>query len=400
MIDQESISHFNFPTRIHFGPGSRRLLAKSLQQGKLHRGLVVTDPGVAQLPFVSELQRNLLQSGIHTEIFAGISSNPVKSQVALGVTAFKEAHAEVILAIGGGAALDVAKAIALMVYHPGDLFDYEDGKPNASPIDQLIPPIFAIPTTAGTGSEVGRSAVVSDDNTKVKKILFSPRLLPTEVFVDPELTLALPPAITASTGMDALTHLLEAFLAVGFHPMADGIALEGIRLVARSLQSCVQWAENSPQDEDAKKEFLQARGLMMNAALMGAVAFQKGLGVTHSCAHALSTVCDTHHGLANGVLLPYTMRFNSLAVPERFIRLAQVIDLTPSTAEEFLQWIIQLRKKINIPHSLKDIGIKKDQLSNLVEVAMQDGCHQSNPCPVTEKDFTQIFQAAFEGKYP
>lgn len=394
MNNGELISHFNYPTRIHYGAGARRLLVKSLQQGKLHHALIVTDRGVAKLPFLNELKGNLSQSGITVEVFDGIWSNPVKSQVTEGVSFYKKSKSEVIIAIGGGAALDVAKAIALMVNHPGDLFDYEDGKPNGLPIDQPIPPIFALPTTAGTGSEVGRSAVVSDDQSKVKKILFSPRLLPSEVYVDPELTLSLPPDITATTGMDALTHLIEAFLAIGFHPMADGIALEGVRLIAQNLKTCVSMAQTPPKD---KADFLNVRGMIMNAAYMGAVAFQKGLGVTHSCAHALSTVCDTHHGLANGVLLPYTMLFNSRSVPDRFVRLAQAANILPATPETFIKWIIELRREIGIPHTLKEIGVRKDQLNNLVEVAIQDGCHQTNPVPVTEGDFRLIFRNAYEG---
>ncbi|MCB0363223.1 MAG: iron-containing alcohol dehydrogenase, partial [Bdellovibrionales bacterium] len=288
-----------------------------------------------------------------------------------------------------------AKAIALLIHHPGDLFDYEDGKPNASPIDQEIPPIFALPTTAGTGSEVGRSAVVSDDKSKVKKILFSPRLLPSEVFVDPELTLYLPADITATTGMDAMTHLIEAFLSLGFHPMADGIALEGFRLCAKNLEKAVTFAKKPPQD---LATFLHIRGMMMNAAYMGAVAFQKGLGVTHSCAHALSTVCDTHHGLANGVLLPYTMAFNLEAVPDRFLRLAQVAEISAEKPAHFIDWIVKLRRNIGIPHCLQDIGVKQEQLENLVQVAIQNSCHQSNPCPVSEKDFFHIFSTAYQGK--
>ncbi|MCB0386770.1 MAG: iron-containing alcohol dehydrogenase, partial [Bdellovibrionales bacterium] len=381
MTGAEAISHFNFPTRIHYGAGARRQVAPCLQENKWKQALIVTDRGVAELSFMTEFKGNLEQSGLKAEIFSEIWGNPVKSQVSAGVAAYKQAKAEVIIAIGGGAALDVAKAIALMIHHPGDLFDYEDGKPNALPINQAIPPIIAIPTTAGTGSEVGRAAVVSDDVSKVKKIIFDPKLLPCQVFVDPELTLSLPASITATTGMDALTHLIEAFLAVGFHPMADGIALEGIRLCAENLATCVAMAKNPPHSRD---EYLHVRGMMMNAAYMGAVAFQKGLGVTHSCAHALSTVCDTHHGMANAVLLPYTMKYNSKAVPERFVRMAQAALLQPATPDAFINWTIELRKRTDIPHTLKEIGVKEEHLSNLVEVALQDGCHQLNLCAVSE----------------
>ncbi|MCC7404542.1 MAG: iron-containing alcohol dehydrogenase [Bdellovibrionales bacterium] len=395
MTATATMTRFNYPTRIHYGSGARRLVASAMQENKWKHALIVTDRGVVKLPFMTEFKGNLEQSGLKADIFSEIWGNPVKSQVMAGVNAYKTSRAELIIAVGGGAALDVAKAIALMINHPGDLFDYEDGKPGALPINKAIPPIFALPTTAGTGSEVGRSAVVSDDVTKVKKIIFDPKLLPAQVFVDPELTLNLPAEVTATTGMDALTHLIESFLAVGFHPMADGIALEGIRLCAENLARCVAMAKNPPRD---REEFLHVRGMMMNAAYMGAVSFQKGLGVTHSCAHALSTVCDTHHGMANAVLLPYTMKFNAKAVPERFVRMAQAAGLSPATPEAFIKWTIELRKQTGIPHTLKDIGVQESQLPNLVEVALQDGCHQCNPCPVSEEDFRQIYKAAFEGK--
>ena len=221
------------------------------------------------------------------------------SQVVAGVEAFRAHQADSIVGLGGGAALDVAKAIALMAGHPGDLFDYEDDKPGALPIDQDIPYWVAIPTTAGTGSEVGRSAVISDEQTHVKKIFFSPRLMAKAVFADPELTLGLPPAVTAATGMDALTHCIEAFLAKDYHPIADGIALEGLRLGAAALPRCYE-----------KGDDLAARGDMMMSSMMGAIAFQKGLGLIHSCAHALSAVSDLHHGYANGVMIDHALKFN------------------------------------------------------------------------------------------
>ncbi|MGB5973671.1 MAG: iron-containing alcohol dehydrogenase [Nodosilinea sp.] len=387
---------YNFPTRIRFGPEARHELTAELTALGLQRVLIVTDKDVAQLPWFPELEAIL--ASYHAATFSGIWGNPVVSQVNAGVKVWKTCGAEGIVAVGGGAPMDVAKAIALMANHPGHLFDYEDGNSTRS-IDQPIPPIVAIPTTAGTGSEVGRSAVISDDNTHAKKIVFDPQLLPQVVLADPELLLGLPAKITAATGMDALTHLVEAFLAKGFNPLCDGIALEGIHLVARNLKSCVEFAERSQAgeifDEAAEAAHLAARGGMLNAAMMGAIAFQKGLGVTHSCAHALSTVYDTHHGLANGVMLPASMRFNLPAEPERFLRMAWVVKPGATDGQEFVDWIVALSEFIGIPASLGELGVKPDDLDPLVAVAIEDGCHPLNPRPVAEKDFYAIYQDAF-----
>jgi hypothetical protein len=290
----------------------------------------------------------------------------------------------------------VAKAIALMVHHPGELFDYEDEKPGARPMDCEIPWWASVPTTAGTGSEVGRSTVISDERTRVKKVIFSPRLLAQRVFVDPDLTMGLPPAVTAATGMDALTHLVEAYLARGFQPLCDGIALEGVRLVARSLPRCVEYAHRI---EHGEKELLtavphrEARGLMLNAALMGGVAFQKGLGVTHSLAHALSTVCDLHHGLANGICIPYAMAFNRDAAGARLAELGALAGASAPGADGFITWLEELKVALGIPRTLADVGVTLEHVDRLVACAFQDGCHANNPKPVTERDFRQLFRS-------
>jgi alcohol dehydrogenase class IV len=324
--------------------------------------------------------------------------NPVKSQVGAGVAAYKAHKADAIVAIGGGAAIDVAKAIALMVNHPGDLFDYEDDKPGARPIDQEIPYYVAIPTTAGTGSEVGRSTVVSDDETHVKKIIFSPRLLAQRVFVDADLTVGLPASITAATGMDALTHLVEAYLAKGFQPMCDGIALEGMRLLSRSLVPCVEFARKIAAGDKkllTDEKHREVRGMMLNAALMGGVAFQKGLGVTHSLAHALSTVCDLHHGLANGIMIPYAMAFNQEAVAPRLADLGAAVGAPAPGAEGFLRWLDELKVTVGIPRNLEAAKVGKEHLDRLVEIATTDVCHGNNPRPVTPGDFRTLFSRAF-----
>ena len=375
---------FSFPTPIHFGPGVRHKVGEYLKAQGLHRPLLVTDKGIAPLPFFRELKESLAKSGLEVAEYTGVAGNPVKSQVMDGVVAFTVHHADCIVGLGGGAALDVAKAIAVMATHPGDLFEYEDEKPGALPIDGPIPFWVALPTTSGTGSEVGRSTVISDDETHVKKIIFSPKLLAKAVFADPELTLDLPPKVTAATGMDALTHCVEAYLAKGYHPICDGIALEGLRLAAENLAKCVREPKN-----------LEARGQMMMSSMMGAIAFQKGLGLTHSCAHALSTLADLHHGLANGVMIDHALKFNVEAVPERFATMARVIGLKEHTGEAFLRWLVELKREIGIPSRLSETGVKKEQLEKLTDIAIKDACHPNNPRACRREDFARIFSEAW-----
>ncbi|HYO97503.1 MAG TPA: iron-containing alcohol dehydrogenase [Polyangiaceae bacterium] len=391
-----TIYQYSFPTTIHFGSGAVRLLPDALLKAGKRRPLLVTDRGLSLLAPARDAAAHLKASGLEVRVFSEVWGNPLLSQVTAGVQAFQQHAADSIVGIGGGAALDVAKAIALMVHHPGELFDYEDEKPGARPIDSEIPWWASVPTTAGTGSEVGRSTVISDERTRVKKVIFSPRLLAQRVFVDPDLTMGLPPAMTAATGMDALTHLVEAYLARGFQPLCDGIALEGVRLVARSLPRCVEYAHRI---EHGEKELLtavphrEARGLMLNAALMGGVAFQKGLGVTHSLAHALSTVCDLHHGLANGICIPYAMAFNREAAGARLAELGALAGASAPGADGFITWLEELKVALGIPRTLADVGVTLEHVDSLVAFAFQDGCHANNPKPVTERDFRQLFRS-------
>ena len=380
-----SIVNFNYPTAIKFGAGAVRLAPDAIKQRGLRRPLVVTDKALAALPMLQELSLSLSQSGLIPAMYAGVFGNPTESQVKGGLQAYHEHGADCLVIIGGGAPLDVGKAIALMVNHPGQLFDYEDGKPDARPVDQPVPFMIAIPTTSGTGSEVGRSSVVSDDRTHAKKIIFDPKMLPPLVLADPELTIGLSAAITAAVGFDALTHNIEAYLAKGYHPMADGIALEGVRLVAEHLLKAVREPKN-----------IAARGGMQVASMMGAVAFQKGLGVTHSCAHALSTVHDTHHGLANALMLDACLEFNRSVVEDRLARLGQAVGVraveTKDLATGFLRWVTELRKEVGLPSGLKAIGASVNE--TLLDFAVADPCHGSNPRPVTRADFTALFQRA------
>lgn len=379
-----SISRFSFPTTIHFGPGARRLLADTLAGHGIRRPLLVTDRGVSGLPFHAELLELAGAGGAEVASFDGVWGNPVVSQVDAGVEAYRVHDADGIIGVGGGAALDVAKAVALMATHDGHLFDYEDEVPGARLPTDACAPVIALPTTAGTGSEVGRSAVISDDTTHVKKIIFGPALLAKVVLADPELTVGLPAGVTAATGIDALTHNVEAYLARGYHPICDGIALEGIRIVAANLARAVA----EPSD-------LDARGGMLMASMMGAIAFQKGLGVVHSCAHALGTVADLHHGLANGVMIDHALAANVESVPDRFATMAVTAGLGDAGADGFLRWLSELKREVGIPATLTDAGVDTGTLARLVEVAEADACHANNPRPITSGDFETIFTRAF-----
>lgn len=354
--------------------------------------LFVTDELLSKMPICTDFIEELKHSGLDLVVFSDIVGNPLRSQVNKGAKIYTAKQCDSIIAFGGGAAIDVAKCIGVEATHPEDLLSYED-VPGANTIDdQKLPPVFALPTTAGTGSEVGRSAVVSDDKTKIKKIIFSPGMLPRAVFLDPQLHLALPPQITATTGMDALTHCIEAYLVNIEHPMCDGIALEGIHLVSRSLPKAVEFASN-PKSADVT-EHLNARGEMLNAAMMGSVAFQKGLGVNHSCAHSLSTVGNLHHGLANAIMLPHVLLFNFKGHAYKFSRMAEAAGCG-NDGMKLIKWVSGLNQKIGIPESLLDVGIKRDDVKRLTEIAQNDVCHLSNPRKVTKEDFDMLFRSAF-----
>jgi alcohol dehydrogenase class IV len=277
--------------------------------------------------------------------------------------------------------------VALMAVHPGDILEYAWDHPGARPITNALPHFIALPTTSGTGSEVGRSSVISHDTTHIKKIIFSPTLLAKAVFADPELTLDLPAHITAATGMDALTHNVESYLSPAYHPLCDGIALEGVRIAAHALRTAVQDGRN-----------LTARAEMMMSSMMGAIAFQKDLGAVHSCAHALGTVVDMHHGLANGIMIDYVMRFNLPVAIEKMAELAHVAGVsqgsTEASANAFVAWLAELKADLGIPAKLASSGVKAEHIPRLVEVAINDTCHQTNPRPCTRADFERIFAEA------
>ena len=378
-----TIYQYNFPTTIRFGAGSSKELGDYLKKNNLLKPLIVTDPNVAQLDFFKEIINDLQKKNIPAEIFSDIHKNPIRPDVYNGTNVYDDTKCDSIIGIGGGAALDVARAIVLRVNHREDLFKYDDLIGGDIYVTNDVPHFITVPTTAGTGSEVGRSAIISDEVTHQKKILFSPKLLAKIVFADPLLTMELPPFITAATGMDALTHNMEAFLAKMPHPMCDGIALEGISLIDQSLEKAV----NNPD--------IESRSKMLIASLMGAVAFQKGLGVVHSLAHPLSSLLDTHHGLANAVNIPYGMEFNIEGFEQKFRRMARTLELKNETGEGVIEYLHQLNDKINIPHNLKDIGVKEKHIEKLADLAIADFAHPNNPKPVTRADFKQLYLNAF-----
>lgn len=378
----DTIYQYNFPTTIRFGAGASKELGDYLLKNNLSRPLIVTDAIVAQLPFFKEVIEDLKKKNIAVEVFSDIHKNPVKSDVYKGTEVYDATQRDAIVGIGGGASLDVARAIVLRVNHREDLFKYDDLIGGDIYVTNDVPHFITIPTTAGTGSEVGRSAIIADDETHQKKILFSPKLMAKIVFADPLLTMELPPFITAATGMDALTHNMEAYLAKTPHPLCEGIALEGISLISQSLGKAV----NNPD--------LESRSKMLMASMMGAIAFQKGLGVVHSLAHPLSSLLDTHHGLANAVNIPYGMQYNIAGFENKFKRIARTLELEDESGEAVVNYLFDLNSKINIPHKLSAIGVKPEHVETLADLAIADFAHPNNPKPVTREDFKQLYLEA------
>jgi alcohol dehydrogenase class IV len=375
-----SINSFSFPTAIKFGAGARSGVAAHLRELGLRRPLLVTDKALAALPVLAEFRSHL--QDLDVAVYAGVSGNPTARQVVDGAQAFKAHDADCVIGFGGGATLDVAKVVGLAATRPGTILEYAWDHPQVRAIDGELPYFVALPTTSGTGSEVGRAAVISEDETHLKRILFHPKLLARVVFADPELTLALPPHITAATGMDALTHNIESYLSPVYHPLCDGIALEGTRIAARALVKAVAEPQN-----------LQARSDMMMASMLGAIAFQKDLGAVHSCAHALGAVCDLHHGLANALMIDTVLAWNYPAAPEKFSELAHVCGIAGG-GEALVPWLRQLKIRVGITGSLRDHGVISQQLPRLVEIACADTCHQTNPRPVSAADFRRLFEEA------
>lgn len=383
------ISTFSFPTRIVFGPGAISQVADIVRGLGMARPLIVTDPGIVKSGLRERLAAPLKLAGIGAATFDRVEGNPTEASVFPGLEIYRQEKCDGVVAMGGGSSIDAGKAIRLKATHALPLEAYDDLKNGGDQISSNLPPMVAIATTSGTGSEVGRSTVITLKATGRKTVIFSPHLIPNVAIEDPELTLGLPPHITAATGMDAMTHNLEAYLSVGYHPMCDAIALGGVARVNRHLPVAVRDGKN-----------LEARTGMMAASMMGAVAFQKGLGTVHSLAHPLSTVAGLHHGLTNGILLPYVMRFNLPVVRDRLADLAVALgvdtrSLAPDeAANAAVRAIEKLNDTIGIPHRLSDCGVKPEMIPLMVPKAMEDGCHLLNPRPTTAADMEALYREA------
>ena len=375
-----SISNFSFPTAIRFGAGARKLVAAHLIEAGCQRPLIVTDKALGALPVLAEFKTYL--AGLDVAVFSGVFGNPTCSQVMDGAGAYKAHKADCVIGFGGGAALDVAKVVGIVATHEGDILEYVWDHPRVRPIVHELPYFVALPTTSGTGSEVGRSSVVSENDSHLKRVVFSAKILAKVVFADPELTLGLPPAVTAATGMDALTHNIESYLSPAYHPLCDGIALEGTRIAAAALLT----AYHEPGT-------LQARSDMMMASMMGAFAFQKDLGAVHSCAHALGAVLGMHHGLANALMIDTVLAWNYEAAPAKFEELAHVCGV-PGGGKAFVGWLKHLKASVGIVGPLSAHGVTAAHIPRLVEIAIADICHQTNPRPCNADDFKNLFEAA------
>ncbi len=388
MIDPRTLrGDWNYPTRMFFGPGRIAELAESCRSLGVTQPLLVTDPGLAALPMVSHAIADNGAAGLPTGLFADVQGNPVGQNVMEGLAAYRGGEHDGIIAFGGGSAIDAAKAIALMAGQERPLWDFEDVGDNWQRADpEGIAPVVAVPTTAGTGSEVGRASVIVDEVPKVKKIIFHPKMLPATVISDPELTVGLPPAVTAATGMDALAHCIEALCAPGFHPMADGIALEGARLVHDWLPRAY-----------ANGTDLAARAHMLVAASMGATAFQKGLGVVHAISHPVGAIYGVHHGLANAIVLPYGLRFNQAAIEHSVQRLGRVLGLTDPTFEGVMTWLLELRRALGIPNSLGEAGVPDGEAERVAAAAAIDPTAATNPIPLDEANLKSLFLDCVNG---
>ncbi len=384
------VGSWNYPTPIRFGAGRIRELPDACRELGISRPLLVTDKGLASLEITRDAVAMTTAAGLPTTLFSGVDGNPTGDNVEDGLAVFKNAGCDGVIAFGGGSALDVAKAIALMVGQTRPLWDFEDVGDWWTRVDpDGMVPVVAVPTTSGTGSEVGRASVITDPATHTKKIIFHPGMLPGRVVADPELTVGLPPVMTAATGMDALSHLLEAYCAPGFHPMADGIAVEGMRLVKEALPRAV-----------ADGTDVEARAMMLAAAGMGATAFQKGLGGMHALAHPLGALYNTHHGMTNAVLMPYVLDFNHDAIAERLGWLARALGLAAPTATAFIDWVLALRAELGVPHTLGALrGIDPATLdaAQVAEMAAADPSAGGNPVLFDASAAAAVLERALAG---
>ncbi|MCZ8100563.1 MAG: iron-containing alcohol dehydrogenase [Burkholderiales bacterium] len=380
-------ANWNYPTSVRFGAGRIAELAKACRTAGMARPLFVTDPGISGLAIVRTALDVLAGAGVATAVFDRVQPNPVDANVEDGLAAYRAGGHDGVIAFGGGSALDAGKVIAFMAGQTRPMWDFEDVGDWWTRADPAgIAPVVAVPTTAGTGSEVGRAGVITNAATHTKKVIFHPRMMPVVVICDPELTVGLPAGVTAGTGMDALAHCLEAYCAPGFHPMADGIAAEGIRLVKDYLPRAV-----------ANGADIEARAQMMAAAAMGATAFQKGLGAIHALSHPVGALYGTHHGMTNAVFMPYVLAFNRAAVAERLGRLAGYLGLAP-TFDAFAQWVLDLRASVGVPHTLAGLKVDGARAELIADMAIVDPTAGGNPVELTRDAALKIFDAALTGR--
>jgi alcohol dehydrogenase class IV len=388
MKDNTMKGNWNYPTSIRFGAGRVSELPTALVELGIQKPLLITDPGLAATPVMDALRDALKNGSVKAGEFTSIKSNPTGKNVDDGVAVCRSGQHDGIIALGGGSGLDAAKAVALMAGQERPLWDFEDVGDNWTKVktDGVLPCV-AIPTTAGTGSEVGRASVITNTDVSPhrKVIVFHPRMLPGQVICDPELTLGLPPALTAATGMDALSHCLEAYCAPGFHPMADGIAIEGMRLIQLALIKAHEEGQN-----------IEARSRMLIASTMGATAFQKGLGAMHAIAHPVGALYDAHHGTINATVMPYVVAKNAETIGGRLGELAHFLSLG-DTATALIDWILQLRERLNIPHTLADLGVQESDVGRLAAMANDDPSALSNPIDLGRDGYEALIRGAFQG---
>ena len=379
-------ANWSYPTAIRFGAGRIKELAEACRAAGISRPLLVTDAGLAKFPITLKAMELLKEAGLPAAMFSDVQPNPVDSNVEAGIAAFRARGHDGVVAFGGGSGLDTGKVIAFMAGQTRPLWDFEDIGDWWTRADaDKIAPVVAVPTTAGTGSEVGRAGVITQEATQTKKVIFHPKMMPKVVICDPELTAGMPPSITMGTGMDALAHCLEAYCAPSYHPMAEGIAVEGMRLVFANLPKAV-----------ANGQDLEARAHMMSAAAMGATAFQKGLGAIHALSHPVGALYHTHHGTTNGVFMPYVLVFNRPALEAKIERLAGYLGIAGGF-DGFLAAVLDLRKKTGVPNDLKGLGVDGSRVDTIVEMSLVDPTAGGNPVPLTKEGSRKLFEAALKG---
>jgi len=382
------IADWNYPTAVKVGLGRVRELPAWCRSVGMKKPFLITDPALAARPMIAAALSACREAGLGCALFHGIKCNPTGRNVEDGVAAFRAGGHDGVIAFGGGSALDAAKAVALMVGQRRPLWDFEDVGDNHRRVNpDAIAPVVAVPTTAGTGSEVGRASVITDEEARVKRTILHLRMLPRVAILDAELTVSMPPPLTAATGMDALAHNLEAYCTPGYHPMANGIALEGMRMIGTHLPRAV-----------ADGRDMEARQQMLVASALGAAAFQRGLGGVHAMAQPLGALYDSHHGLLNAILMPYVLKANEPAVADHVAAAARYIDLRPATFAGFMDWLLTLRETVGIPNRLKDIGIDDADAELVGRMAVEDGCSLVNPIAFTAQDYTRIFRRAVHGE--